>query len=84
MYTFEQYVRIVAVDVIPARSNALETFISKKIRAGGLRRERTAEEWAATFEVDWYKVSLIPFDECEINPMEVTDVRGFLEGLQGW
>jgi hypothetical protein len=83
MYTFERYVRIVTVDVVSARSNALKSFIFKKIKAGGLRRERTAEEWAATFEVDWYKVSLVPFDECEINPMEVKDVRSFLEGLQG-
>jgi hypothetical protein len=83
VYTFERYVRIVTVDVVSARSNALKSFIFKKIKAGGLRRERTAEEWAATFEVDWHKVSLVPFDECEINPMEVKDVRSFLEGLQG-
>ena len=82
-YVFERCVRIVAVNVVPARPNAMRNFIFTKIKARGLRRERTAEEWEATFDVDWYKGSLVPFDrECEVNPKEAKHVRRFLKGLQ--
>jgi len=50
-YTFEQYVKIVAVEIVPARSDKLKSFIVKKVKAGGLRRERAEEQWAAAFDV---------------------------------
>jgi hypothetical protein len=83
LYIFDRYVKIVAVDTVQARSDELKSFICKKIKSGGMSRERTKEQWEGTFEVDWHRVSLIPFDmEREINPMHVNDLAGFVEGLQ--
>jgi hypothetical protein len=83
-YTFERWVKIVAVDIIPEGSEELKGFVLKKVNAGGYPKERTQMQWKATFTGDWYKVTVISFDmKEEINPMEAQDARALIEGLQG-
>lgn len=82
-FSFERWVKIVAVDILPEGSEELKSFVVKKVKAGGYAKERTQEQWEATFTGDWYKVAVISFDTKEkINPMEVQDVRALIEGFQ--
>jgi hypothetical protein len=80
-YSFEEYVTIVSVDVIPAKSEELTTFIAKKVAVGGLRKERTKEQWEDTFGSGWSKVTVETVQDCEIgDPVEVPNVREMVQG----
>jgi hypothetical protein len=72
------YVKIIAIDIVPARSDELTEFVEKKIAAGGLRRERTKEQWDETVGTDWWKVTLRPVEVGMGDPMKISDIRGAL------
>jgi hypothetical protein len=79
-YRFEEYVKIVSVDVIPAKSEELTRFIARKVAVGGLRKERTKEQWEDTFGSGWCKVTVEAVKDCKIgDPMEA-NVREMAQG----
>jgi hypothetical protein len=75
------YHKIVTVEVISSQSDELKNFIEMKVRAGGLKKERTKEQWQDTFGTDWVKVTLRPVEIGISDPMGVPDIRAALEDL---
>ena len=83
-YRWDGYVKIVAVEIIPGRSDELRNFIAKKVQYGGLQKERTKEQWEETFGSDWCKVTVAREVVTEIgDPMDIADIRDALNSLMG-
>jgi hypothetical protein len=80
-HIWDGYVKIVSVDVVPAKSPELTSFIAAKVKAGGLRTERTKEQWEETFGVDWYKVKLVSIKTSMGDPMDIKDIHKALEDI---
>ena len=69
------YVRIMTVEIIPAKSDDLKTFITRKVAQGGLPKERTKEQWEDTFGADWCRVTLALVNTEMGDPMDLSDIR---------
>jgi hypothetical protein len=82
-YRWDGYVKIVAMEVIPGRSDELRNFISKKVQYGGLKKERTKEQWEETFGSDWCKVTIACVVTQIGNPMDIANIRDALNSLMG-
>jgi hypothetical protein len=80
-FIWDGYVRVVAMEIIPAKSDDLKAFITRKIAQGGLQNERTKEQWEETFGADWCRVTLA-FVNPEIgDPMDLTNIRSVIDAL---
>jgi hypothetical protein len=76
------YLKIVATGVISSQSEELKNFIEMKVQAGGLKKERTKEQWQDTFSTDWVKVTLRPVEIGMSDPMGVPDIRTTMNDLE--
>lgn len=61
------------------KSDELRMFLERKVQIGGLRSERTEEQWEGTFGEDWYKVCLEEVASGLGDPMGLEDVREVFE-----
>ena len=77
-YSWDGYVKVVAIEIIPGRSDELKRFISKKVQMEGLQKERTKEQCEETFGSDWCKAALASVVPTIGDPREITDVRGVI------
>ena len=72
---FEGYVKVVSVEIVESKSDELKRFIERKVRVGGLREERTKEQWEGTFGEDWFKVRLESLKSDIGDPMGFEEVK---------
>ena len=76
---FDGYVRVVRVEIVEGNSAELRRFVERKVQIGGLREERTKEQWESTFGEDWYKVRLETVESDIGDPMGIEDMREVFE-----
>lgn len=81
-FTWGGYVKIINVDSIPVDSKELKVFIQMKIDSGGLKKERTKEQWQDTFSIDWCKVTLRHVEVGMGDPVNIADIQGALQALE--
>ena len=72
---------MISVEIIAARSDDLRALIAMKVQQGGLRKERTKEQWEETFGENWCKVTLEPVDIEIGDPMAVANIRTAIASL---
>ena len=80
-FTWDGYVKVISVEIIAARSDDLRALIAMKVQQGGLRKERTKEQWEETFGENWCKVTLEPVDIEIGDPMAVANIRTAIASL---